>query len=52
MKKLDELMRKEVFGFSEVDVRLSGYEMLRTLIIGAGICAAPFVAKALLNFIL
>lgn len=35
------------FYFSEVDVELTGWEMLKTVLLGLAICSAPFVIKAI-----
>ena len=40
------------FGFDEVDVTLNGLEMIGALLLGAGICAAPFVIKWILVMLL
>lgn len=36
------------FYFDEVDVELTGWEMLKAVLLGVGICAAPFVVKIIL----
>lgn len=48
MKKVVEFVKSLQFGFSEVDVTLNGWEMLGSVILGIGICAAPFLIKWIL----
>ena len=48
MKKVDEFMKGLQFGFQEVDVTLNGWEMLGSVILGIGICVAPFLIKWIL----
>lgn len=48
MKKINEFMKSLQFGSSEVDATLNGWEMIGALVLGAGICAAPFLIKWLL----
>lgn len=48
IKRFLEVMKSLEFGFSEVDVKLNGFEFLGTLALGAVICAAPFIIKWIL----
>ena len=51
MRKLNEMMKSLHFRFNEVDVELNGWEMFHTLVLGAVICSAPFIIKALLTIL-
>ena len=48
MKKIVEAIKNTRFYFSEVDAELNGFEFMGAIILGAAICAAPFIIKAIL----
>lgn len=48
MKKVVGFLKNLQFGFSEVDADLNGLEFIGAIVLGAAICAAPFVIKAIL----
>lgn len=48
MRKMVEWMKGLRFGFSEVDVDLNGLEFLGVMLMGIGMCVAPFLIKWIL----
>lgn len=47
-KRIDGFMRRLEFYFDGCDATLNGWEFLKAILLGVGICAAPFIIKAIL----